>query len=371
MGFIDFRENNIYTVYIHIIPKSITNYNFDKYYVGITSLDVSKRWGKDGINYQNITFGKAIKKYGWNNIEHEIFAENLTEKEASDMEIMLIDLLKSTVKNNGYNVRPGGNVARGFKVSDETKLKISISNTGKKRTPEMIETIRKNTPKREYEDCTNIKKIYRFLEDGEFVDCFSCARRASDYLGISKKGILKCARKSGSVYKEFQWEFEENVIKENNTIIPKNKPIDNYIYKFTEDGKFVEKYKTIVSAAIANNLCQTYLGVMISKHEVYKNFIFCKYDNIIKKDGELYLKEFFKKQKQEKEVYQFTTNGEFVAKHESVLLANKSFGSGYNAISHVALRKPNYNTAGGFIWRYEKDVSFVDGAYIITDTEET
>lgn len=370
MGFIDFRENNIYTVYIHIVPKSITNYSFDKYYVGITSLSTSKRWGKNGINYQNITFGRAIKKYGWDNIKHEIFAENLTEEEASKMEIMLIDLLKSTVKNNGYNVRLGGNITRGFKVSNETKLKISNSNTGKKRTPEMIETIRKNTPKREYEDNVNIKKIYRFSENGEFVDCFSCARRASDYLNVRKEGILKCARKSGTLYKEFQWEFEENVIKKDDTIIPKNKLIDNYIYKFTEDGKFVEKYKTIVSAGVANNLCVTYLGVMISKNEVYKNFIYCRCNNIIKKDGKIYLNGFFKKQKQEKEVYQFTTAGDFIAKHKSVLLANKSFGNGYTAISSVALRKPNFKTAGGFIWRYEKDVCFINETYIIIDKEE-
>ena len=42
---IDNRENNIWTVYVHIVPKTITEYNYDKYYVGITSqFPVEKRW---------------------------------------------------------------------------------------------------------------------------------------------------------------------------------------------------------------------------------------------------------------------------------------------------------------------------------------
>ena len=40
---IDNRENNVWTVYVHIIPQSITKYDYDKYYVGITSKSVEKR----------------------------------------------------------------------------------------------------------------------------------------------------------------------------------------------------------------------------------------------------------------------------------------------------------------------------------------
>ena len=45
---IDNRENNIWTVYIHIVPKSISGYDYDKYYVGITSKPVEKRWKNNG-----------------------------------------------------------------------------------------------------------------------------------------------------------------------------------------------------------------------------------------------------------------------------------------------------------------------------------
>lgn len=40
---IDSRENNVWTVYVHIIPKEISDYDYDKYYVGITGQTVERR----------------------------------------------------------------------------------------------------------------------------------------------------------------------------------------------------------------------------------------------------------------------------------------------------------------------------------------
>lgn len=57
-------ENN-YTVYMHISPNN-------KKYIGVTKNKPEKRWGY-GNNYKSSPmFYKAIKKYGWNNIEHKI-----------------------------------------------------------------------------------------------------------------------------------------------------------------------------------------------------------------------------------------------------------------------------------------------------------
>lgn len=39
----DYRENAIWKVYVHIIPKSITKYDYDKYYVGITHRKAKSR----------------------------------------------------------------------------------------------------------------------------------------------------------------------------------------------------------------------------------------------------------------------------------------------------------------------------------------
>lgn len=94
--------NERWTVYIH------TNKINGKMYVGVTRQDPpEKRFGSNGIDYVGcVKFYGAIKKYGWNNFDHEIFARNLTKEEASNMEKLLITKLDTTT--NGYNLEPGG-----------------------------------------------------------------------------------------------------------------------------------------------------------------------------------------------------------------------------------------------------------------------
>lgn len=91
-----------YTVYYH------QNKINGKFYVGITSQKVERRWRSDGSGYNKncLKMYRAIQKYGWDNFYHEIFASGLTEDEALTMEAILIEKLDSI--NNGYNIYPGG-----------------------------------------------------------------------------------------------------------------------------------------------------------------------------------------------------------------------------------------------------------------------
>ena len=67
---------DLWTVYIH------TNLINGKKYVGITSNPVKKRW-RNGYGYsENLPIGRAIRKYGWENFDHEIIADNLDEDDA-------------------------------------------------------------------------------------------------------------------------------------------------------------------------------------------------------------------------------------------------------------------------------------------------
>ena len=119
------EDNNNYTVYMHRTPSG-------KVYVGITSQDPEKRWRK-GTHYEdNEHFCRAIKKYGWNNIDHLIIKTNLTSVEAAEMEKTLITQYKSNDSQFGYNKSNGGDGCIGFKLSDETKKKISESLRGEK-----------------------------------------------------------------------------------------------------------------------------------------------------------------------------------------------------------------------------------------------
>jgi len=119
-----------YTVYAHI------NKTNSKTYIGITSQDVNRRW-RNGEGYKTgykteTYFYNAIKKYGWDNFDHEIIASRLTEIEAKKFEILLISKLETNDRAKGYNLTLGGDGSKGFKYSDEAKLEMSKSRSGEK-----------------------------------------------------------------------------------------------------------------------------------------------------------------------------------------------------------------------------------------------
>ena len=113
---------NEYLVYKHILPN-------DKVYIGITCKKAEIRWNK-GLGYKKQDyFYKAILKYGWDNVKHEILYENLSKEEAENIEIKLIKECKSNIREFGYNISNGGNVKGTH--SEETKKKMSDAHKGK------------------------------------------------------------------------------------------------------------------------------------------------------------------------------------------------------------------------------------------------
>lgn len=82
-------------VYKHVFPNQ-------KIYIGITRRIPEIRWGYGGNGYRdNARMWNAIKKYGWENIEHIILYENKTEEEASQIEQQLIAEYKSNQREFG------------------------------------------------------------------------------------------------------------------------------------------------------------------------------------------------------------------------------------------------------------------------------
>lgn len=113
-----------YKVYVHI------NKINRKVYIGITCQEVNRRW-RNGNGYRgNEYFYRAIKKYGWENFDHNVLFDGLTKDEAEKIEVDLIKQYKATDKNHGYNIENGGNT--NGKHSVETLEKMSNSQLGEK-----------------------------------------------------------------------------------------------------------------------------------------------------------------------------------------------------------------------------------------------
>lgn len=131
--------NNNYKLYLHKAPNG-------KRYYGITKTDPKKRWSKGKGYKNNQHFFRAINKYGWDNIKHEVIFDDLTESEAKELEQYMIQWYNTANRDYGYNISLGGEGCNGIcgenhywygkHHSEETKKKISEANFGKQRTEE-------------------------------------------------------------------------------------------------------------------------------------------------------------------------------------------------------------------------------------------
>ena len=86
---------------------------------------------------------KAIDKYGWDNIEHIVLFENLSEKDAKDKEKELIKQYNSNNINFGYNLTIGGDGVIGYKYTDKAKEKMRQARLGCKASIQARENMKK------------------------------------------------------------------------------------------------------------------------------------------------------------------------------------------------------------------------------------
>ena len=112
-------------VYVHTCNAN------GKRYVGCTTYKPEYRWGRNGEGYKGQLFGKAVRKYGWSSITHEVFEVD-SEEEMYRKEIELISFYHSNDPEYGYNCSTGGEKgALGCKHSEESRKKMSEALKGK------------------------------------------------------------------------------------------------------------------------------------------------------------------------------------------------------------------------------------------------
>lgn len=145
-------EDKEFCVYRHTFPNG-------KVYIGITGQKPHERWcNGTGYKHQSLVY-RAILRYGWDNIQHDVIARGLSHEQACEMEIELIKAYDSTDPKRGYNVSCGGDGGPGFsgekhpmygkhhtkesrrKMSESTKGQVPY-NKGKQLSDEHREKIR-------------------------------------------------------------------------------------------------------------------------------------------------------------------------------------------------------------------------------------
>lgn len=241
-----------YSVYIHTTPSG-------KVYVGMTGRDPLVRW-RNGTGYSGSKyFDHAIKKYGWENIKHEVVLTNLTKQEACNAEKELIKKYDSTNMEKGYNRTFGGEEGLVFTpetkkkiseksrqhhasleyrraasewmrkrvVSEETRQKISEAQKGRKPVilpRETIERLAKEKKERysskkwkedHKEQLTKLasygtrkaKKVVQYTLAGEYVMEYKSMKEAGRCTGIRDGNICKCCKGMVKTAGGYIWQY--------------------------------------------------------------------------------------------------------------------------------------------------------------------
>lgn len=179
-------KNDDYLVYCHITPSN-------KKYIGVTH-NINSRWWGNGKGYKGSPyFYNAIKKYGWNNIEHKVLIHGLTEEQAYRWEKKLIKYYQTNNSKFGYNYTEGGKGGsrlKGSKLTEEHKERISLSRIGEKNPFWGKPT-------------HNAKKI-TCLETGEIFDSI---HRASIAYNLQHQNISKCCNGKRNTCGGYHWMF--------------------------------------------------------------------------------------------------------------------------------------------------------------------
>ena len=94
----ELNESRNYKVYIHIMTGLWI-------YIGQTGQDLEERWQNgEGYKQHNQMLYHQIKKYGWENINHILYKDNLTKKEADIIERDLIHFCARNEMTTGLMV---------------------------------------------------------------------------------------------------------------------------------------------------------------------------------------------------------------------------------------------------------------------------
>lgn len=175
-----------------------------KVYIGQTN-NTSMRWKPSA--YKNCSkFYNAIKKYGWNNFEHEILESNLTITEANQKEIYYIDLYHSV--ENGYNLNYGGD---SHLASDETKQKMSKTRKGVPHSEEHSKAI--SASLKGYKQSEEHKQNNRLAQHRKPVECIETGKKydslaeAGKQTGILPETISRQIRGKQKSTKGLHWRF--------------------------------------------------------------------------------------------------------------------------------------------------------------------
>ncbi len=211
-----------WTLYCHMNKKN------GKRYYGITCQQPEQRWLK-GCGYaEHLPIGRAIRRYGWDNFEHIVIFNNLSERDAKMLEKLYIAMYETQSEDYGYNITCGGDGVSGFRHNDtsrqkmsaakrgenhpnwgkhlsvETRKKISeahIGRTNPKKGTSIPESHKRHISEAKY------KSVAAYDDNDNLVFTFPSARHAAEALGVNFRNISLAIHGKRKHCGGYKWKF--------------------------------------------------------------------------------------------------------------------------------------------------------------------
>ena len=200
-----------------------------KVYIG-QSQDIFTRFKDYKKGKFNVHMANAIEKYGMDAFNIEIVEKDVHLEKLDEREQFWMDFYQSYNRDFGYNILPSAGSFRGFRHSEETKLRMSLNALGRTglmlgrhHTPETrrkmseshtnIPTGRPITEEQQRKMQEGAKKtVWKpvaklDLETGETVATYPSLREAARQHNVNKCGIQRCCVGLQSEYLGFAWAY--------------------------------------------------------------------------------------------------------------------------------------------------------------------
>ena len=241
-----------YKIYCHIFPNG-------KRYFGQTKRDLEERFGKNGSKYKDCPLlWNAIQKYKWENIQHVLIKDGLTQEEANLYEQAYIKSYRTYDERYGYNLALGGAGNSGYDYNQIYDL--WLKGYSFEQIEEKIKcsqkTIRKALDSFGIDGKTRISKaagkyhtypIYQYTIEGIFLSSYNSISEAEQITKISHANIQKVINGERRSAGGFRWSKEKvdklpiYIYNSKNKIKP--------VKKYDLNGVFIQEYSSANQAA--------------------------------------------------------------------------------------------------------------------------
>ena len=239
-------------VYCHVFPNG-------KKYVGITHRPVEQRWGKQGEGYKGQVVYDAIQKYDWDNIEHKILKENLSQEQACFYERAYIKAWGSHTSVNGYNCTWGGEGTSPY--NEEAIYKMWLKNPSLDYVANVFDcnkdTVRKildrfGVPKTGRGSKVRMHKVNQYDLTGKYLATYESYKAAAKAVNGSDSSIRNCIKGRQKTANGYIWKDYNN---DTNDLILVNRMSANRgtpakrIEQYDLNWNYIQTFDSIAEAA--------------------------------------------------------------------------------------------------------------------------